>query len=114
MKKSIREALEEASATLEYIQERYPDLTLQEKVDIGARLKAVAKACETVDKNIKVDITLKLKGKEGSVAGELFKAIRKWVDKRVFDGKAFKAAQPAMAEKYTTDGGNYEIRFEPR
>src|SRR5437773_2668084 len=99
MKRSIRESLEDSTAVMEYIVSKLPDLTLPEKVDVAARLKSISKHCEAIDKSVKEDIAAKLKGKDGTVLGELFKSVRKWIDKRVFDSKAFKEAEPALYEK---------------
>ena len=87
---------------------------MDEKVDICARLRAIAKNCETIDKLIKDDIKKKLRNKEGTVLGDVFKAALALVSTKRFDGAAFKEAHPDLYEKWSATTDQMRITFEPR
>lgn len=114
MKKSIKEALEDASTVMEEILGKLPNMTLQEKVDVAARLKAVSKNAEKVDELVKKDIKSKLRDKAGTVLGETFKAVLALVPTSKFDQKAFKEAEPDTYDSYVKEDDQPRITFEPR
>ncbi len=114
MKKSIKEALEDASAVMEEIKGKLGAMTLQEKVDVAARLKAVTKTAEAVDKAVKDEIKAKLKDKEGTVLGEVFKAVLKLVPTDRLNQKKLKENEPAIVEEYTETEDQQRITFEVR
>jgi hypothetical protein len=114
MKKSIKEALEDASAVMEEIKGKLPTMTLQEKVDVAARLKGVAKHAEAIDKAVKEDIKAKLKSKPGTVLGEVFKAILALVPTDRLNQKALKEEEPEIVARFTETEDQQRITFEPR
>ncbi len=116
MKKSVNEDLIAASDALEHLTKLYGEekLTLPEKVDAAARLNAVAKMIEKLDEGFKADFAKNLKGKEGTVLGETFKAERNWVPAERFDQKAFKEKEPNEYEAYLYDASTYRVTFKPR
>lgn len=61
---------------LEHLTNTLIKLTLTEKVDICAHARAIEKAAKVIDDAIKAEIKLKLKGRDGTVNGELFRAVR--------------------------------------
>lgn len=114
MKKSIKEALEDASAVMEEIEGKLPNMTLTEKVDVAARLKAATKRAEIIDRTVKKDIEDKLKGKAGIVNGELFKAVRTLVATARLDQKALKEEEPEIVARFTVNDVQGRISFEVR
>ena len=86
-----------------------PDL-----IDLAARLKPAAKACEAIDKHVKEMVKAKLKHKEGNRLGGMFKAILKLVPtKRLNQGK-LKADDPELYEAYCEDEEQERVTFEVR
>jgi len=114
MNKAIKDDLVDASDATEHLLKRLPDLSFEDKVDIGARLRAVAKNCAAIDEAIKDEIKKKLKHKQGSVFGDLFKANLALVETRRFEQSQFKQAQPDLYDKYCVDQTQERITFEPR
>jgi predicted phage-related endonuclease len=114
MNKAIATDLVDASDVTEHILKRLPDLSLDEKVDIAARLRAVVKNCMAIDEVVKAEIKKKLKGKEGVVLGDVFKAnVKKMISQRL-DQKALKNDHLDLYEKYCVDQTTWPVTFEPR
>lgn len=74
MNKATEIDLADAMDAIENLGKRFPAMSLQDQIDIAARLKGVAKTCKTIDDAVKDEIKAKRKGKEGYVIGVLFKA----------------------------------------
>lgn len=89
-------------------------LSQPEMIDIAARLKPVAKHCETFDKAVKAMVKNKLNNKEGSMLGTLFKAVLKIIPTSRFSQADFKAEKPAMYEKFMKENDEERITFELR
>jgi predicted phage-related endonuclease len=89
-------------------------MSLEDKVDLGARLRAVVKNCSTIDEIIKSEIKKKLRDKAGTILGDLFKANLVLVPTTRFDSKVFKEAHPDLYEKYSTTDDQKRVLFEPR
>jgi hypothetical protein len=85
-----------------------------DKIDLAARLKPIAKACETIDKDVKKLVKEKRNGKEGSVLGVLFKAVLSKVPTHRFNQAAFKEDHPKYFEQYNEDVTDERITFELR
>src|SRR5690242_11752312 len=100
MNKKIAIDLVDASEATEHLMRQLDDLTLNDKVDIAARLRAVVKNCSAIDEIIKAEIKKKLKNKDGTVLGEIFKANLNYNDVSRFDTKGFKEAHPDLYEKW--------------
>lgn len=114
MNKTLERDITDASDATEHLLKRLPECSMDEKVDICARLRAIAKNCETIDKLIKDDIKKKLRNKEGTVLGDIFKAALALVPTTRFDGPAFKEAHPDLYEKWSKTSDQQRITFEPR
>ena len=114
MNKSLKNDLIDASDATEHLMKRLPDLTFEDKVDIAARLRAVVKNCEAIDKAIKDDIKKRLKHKNGVVLGDLFKAVLTVVPTVRFNTTNFKTDQPVLYNSYCEEQDQERITFEPR
>lgn len=114
MRKSLDDNLTVASAAMEEIVTLLSKMKMDEKVDVCARIRAIAKHCETLDKAIKKDIKAELKDKPGTVNGKLFKALLSDVPVDRFDGTLFKEKNPVIYAKYTYTSDEKRVNFEPR
>ena len=114
MNKSIKDDLLDASDATEHLLKRLPDLSLEDQVDIAARLRAVVKNCGAIDEVIKSNIKKKLREKDGTVLGDLFKATLAVITQKRFDSATFKADQPETYDKYCVDQEQRRVTFEPR
>ena len=114
MKKSIETDLADLTAILENFVSSLGSLSQVEKIDVAARLKPVAKACKQLDDEVKELVKVKLKHKEGTVVGVLFKAVLKLVDTKRLDQKALKEAEPELVEEYMKDATDERVTFELR
>jgi hypothetical protein len=112
--KTLEDDLIVSSDALEHLKKRLPDMSMIDKVDIAARLRAVVKSAGEIDKAIKDDIKKKLKGKNGTVLGDVFKALLTVVSSQRFDVTAFKAAEPDLYQAYLNNQEAERITFEPR
>jgi len=112
MRRSIRESLEDVSLLMEQLEAKLTELTLKEKVDVGARVRAIAKHCESIDESIKT--ALKARKDQGTVLGEVFKAIISWVPTTRFQQKEFEKADPKTYSKFLKSADQQRITFEPR
>lgn len=61
---------------LDWLEAAMQRLTLQQKIDLGARIRAIKARAEAIDEMVKADINKKLHGKDGVVRGILFSALR--------------------------------------
>ena len=114
MNKTIEDDLIVSSDALEHLMKRLPDLPMADKVDICARLRGVVKNAELIDKAIKDEIKKKLKGKEGTVLGDIFKASLALVISERFNNKAFKEAEPDLYQQYLDKSESQRVTFETR
>jgi len=111
---SVKNDLSDASESLEHLLKKYDDLSMVEKVDVGARVNAIAKNASALVEKVKEDIKARRKGKEGSVNGEIFKAVLKLVSTTRLDQKALKDELPDTHAEYNKDVTDTRINFEPR
>ena len=114
MNKALERDMMDASDATEHLLKRLPEMSMDEKIDVAARLRAIAKNCESIDKLIKDEITQKLKGKPGTVMGDVFKASLAMIPTTRFDQTAFKGAHPDLYDKWTVTKDQQRITFEPR
>lgn len=111
---SVRRDLENVADDLEHLLSTLPRLTREEKVDVAARIRAVAKSAKQIDDIIKADIKEWRKGKKGTVLGEIFKAVLSLVPTTRLDQKALEAEQPKIFAQYLRTSDQVRVTFEPR
>lgn len=111
---SVKHDLEDVSDAMEHLKAQLPRLTREESVDVAARVRAIAKTAEEIDKAIKAVIKTWRKGKEGTVLGEVFKAVLKLIPTTRFNSKALEAAEPKVYAKYLETDDVTRITFEAR
>src|SRR5258706_4475336 len=114
MNKTLERSVVEASDATELVLKRLADMPLDEQVDVAARLRGVVKNCASIDKAIKDNIKKKLKSKNGTVLGDLFKALLAYTDVTRFQTNAFKEAHPDLYEKWCETTSEGRITFEVR
>ena len=83
---------------MEHLVRNLPKLTREERVDVAARTRAIAKHCDELDKAVKAEIKEARKGKEGYVKGEQFKAKLTLVPVHRFDQSTFKQERAELFE----------------
>ena len=115
MKPSIEIDLGDMVDILEGFAKRIETMALKDQIDLAARLKPVAKHCETIDKYVKDEVIKpKLKHAEGVLKGDLFQATLKIVPIDRLDQKKLKEVQPSIYEKYIRHDNDERISFELR
>lgn len=114
MKPSHERDLLDLSTILESFSTRLSAMPEADLIDLAARLKPVAKMVKEIDDYVKAGIKDKLKGKEGSRLGNMFKACLKLVSVEQFQQKAFKEAKPALAAQFTETCIQERITYELR
>lgn len=114
MLKSIKQDLEDACDAFDHLRANFERLTREEQVDVGARLRAAAKAIEAMDDQIKTNIKAWRKNKPGIINGENFKAVLAAIDVNRLDQKAFKIGSPTVYAQYLRADTDLRITFEPK
>lgn len=115
MKKSLKRDITELSVIAETLVGKLPTMSLEEKVELNARMRAVTTNLKAFDDNTKAAIEKKHGPKyTGDILGEDFKGIRAYVPSERFDAKAFKEAEPIKYEKYLVDASYYRIDYKLR
>jgi hypothetical protein len=114
MRPSVDDNLLAASDALEALLMIFPKLKMAEKVDLGARLRAIVKNAGKLDDQIKDDIKERRADKPGTVLGEVFKAILTEVPFPRCDVKALQKEMPKIYADYVVDGSQKRITYEPR
>jgi len=112
--KQVERDLSDLTIIMEDFVANLPKLTEPEKIDLAARIKPVAKACESIDKHVKDLIKEKLKHKEGTRLGVLFKAMLKLVPTHRLNQKALKENEPEVFDEYNEDVTDERVTFELR
>lgn len=105
--KDITEILEKYKSNLDAL----PEAKL---IDLAARLKPVAKHCETIDTYVKDMVKDRLNRSPGSRKGNLFQAILKLVPYSRLMQKELKEAHPRIAANFTDEGTEPRITYELR
>lgn len=114
MNRAVKIDLADACDALESLTARYDKMALTDKVDMGAKLRALLKSAEKLDKLVKADIEEARKGKEGTTLGEIFKAVLKFVPVTRLDSKLLKEKDIKTWAKYSRDDTDHRITYEPR
>lgn len=116
MKKSIANDLNDLTIILESLHEKLDKGTISEAelIDVAARLKPIAKHCNVIDEACKAYVKDKRKGIEGTVMGELFKAVLKIVPTKRLDQKALKENEPKIHAEYNMDVEDERVTYELR
>ena len=111
---SVKNDLSDATESLEHLLKKYADLTMPEKVDVGARVNAIKKNADKLVELVKDDVKARRKGKEGEVKGELFVAKLDLVDTKRLDQKALKEERPEIHAEYNKDVTDERVTFAVR
>ncbi len=114
MKKALDQDLIDASDALEHLVKQYDKMTLEEKVDIGARLKGICNNAEKLRKQIGDAMKERVKQKEGTVLGDVFKAVIKLVPIDRLNQTALKEEKPAIYNAYLRNDTDVRVTYEPR
>jgi predicted phage-related endonuclease len=92
----------------------YERMSDHERIDLAAHLKPVAKACKTIDEQVKDMVKGVRKGKEGTVYGKVFKAVLSLVPTTRLDQKGLKENEPDIYAEYNKGATDQKITFELR
>lgn len=114
MLKVVRTDLENVCDDLEHLQAQLPRLTLKEKVDVCARLRAACKTIKAMDEEITAEMKKLRRGKAGYVIGEVFKAFVNICPTTRLDQTALKLDLPDLFNKYTKTDDVVRVTFEAR
>jgi len=114
MKKVQERDLDTLTAILEDFVDDLDSMMEGDLIDLAARLKPTAKACEAIDKHVKDMVKLKLKHKEGNRIGKMFRAVLTLVPVERFKQKELKEDDLITYSKYTRDDVDERVTFELR
>lgn len=114
MKPSIELDLGDMVDILEGFTKKLENMPLKDKIDLAARLKPVAKHCETIDKAVKTEVKGKLKHAEGVLKGDLFKATLTLVPIDRFEQKKLKEEKPTIYNQFVRNDVDERVSFELR
>lgn len=114
MNKATKNDLEDMSAILEALVKRLPKLSLEDQVDVCARIRAVSKHANIIDAFVKDVIKRQTKGKPGTVPGDVWKANVSLVPTRRLDQTMLKVEYPEIHAECTKVTEDLRILFEPR
>lgn len=114
MKKAIANDLTDLTIILENFINSLQGMSQADKIDVAARLKPIAKACKTIDDDVKEMVKVKLKHKEGTVTGELFKAVLALVPTKRLNQKLLKENEPEIHDEYNEEVVDERVTFELR
>lgn len=112
MRKSVELDLADLGEIFGDLVKKLDKMNMAEKVDLAARLKPVAKHCEAIDKAVKDEIKDLLDHEEGSVAGEVFKAVLKIIPVDRLNQSALKEGSPTVYAKYVRHDEDERINYE--
>lgn len=114
MRKSIKADLEDLCDAAEHVKESLARLIIEETVDVGARIRALAKIAKAIDELTNEAITSRLHKKDGIVKGESFRAIRATHNMSIFDLKRFEVEEPTLAARFRKTNPVARITYEAR
>lgn len=106
--------LEDLKLIMEGFVAKFSKMPEADKVDLAARLKPIEKSCLAIDKEMKAYVKTKLKHKEGTLLGTLFKAVLKLVPTKRLNQSALKENEPEIHEEYNEDVTDERVTFELR
>lgn len=114
MRKSTDTDLKDLGDILEGITLKLTKMPEAELIDVAARLKPVAKHCKVIDDFVKAHVKKKLKGKAGSVLGDIFKAVLSLVPTARLNQKLLKEEEPETHAAYNESVTDEKITFVVR
>lgn len=119
MNTATKNDLEDMAFILEGLVKRLPKLKLQDQIDVGARIRAVAKHAETIKDYVKDEISKKAKdkaevGKPYHVKGEAWAAVVSLVPTTRLDQTMLKVEYPDIHAECSKSKPEQRINFEPR
>ena len=126
MRNSVKLDIEDTVDALEDILKKLSKMSLGEKVDLGARLRGIAKNVDAIDKEIKKDLRAELEpkilaeriqnpeAKDASYKGETFKGTFALNPVNRLDQQALKAEKPKIYEAYLKETEEGRVTFSPR
>ena len=114
MKKSVNQDLLDASDALESLIASVEKMSLADKVDVGARIRAIKKNADDLDRTLSSELKDHLDHKEGVVMGGTFKATNKLVPVSRCNVTALKEADLKTYNRYLEDDTQERISYEPR
>ena len=103
MNKANNTDLGDLTDIMEGFVKKLPNMTEADQIDLAARLKPIAKACNLIDESVKKSIKERLRHKEGQSLGTLFKAVLKLVPTKRLDQKALREEEPEIFDLYNKD-----------
>lgn len=114
MNKATEVDLTDAMDAIESLGKRFSKMSLENQIDIAARLKGVAKTCKAIDEATKDAVKSQRKGKAGYVFGVLFKCYLNLVPVTRLDQEKLELEYPdayANCQKKSVDKRvTYEVR----
>lgn len=114
MKPSIEIDFGDLVDILEGFVKKLPTMLLKDQIDLAARLKPVAKHCETIDEHVKGTVKVKLKHEEGALKGDLFKAELTIVTVERLDQKKLKEEKPTVHAQFVRTYHDERVSFKLR
>jgi len=106
-----RELLKGISLSLEKLRAIVPKLNLQATVDVGARISAIERITEAMDKAIRDEVESFRRKKPGEVLGSEFKAHLSYCTVARLDQKALKEEEPEIHAEYCKTSKERRIRY---
>lgn len=106
--------LDDMTDAMESLQKQLHKMTQEVKVDVAARLRSLTKTAEVIDAFIKEDLKSSLKGKPGTVVGEMFRANVAYVATTRLNQKKLELEQPKTYAKYLETKDQARVTFEVR
>lgn len=114
MNKATEMDLTTLSEIFEDFAKKFDKMKLSDQVDLAARLKPVAKACEDIDKKMKVIVRDILKDEEGNVPGKIFKAVLTHVPIDRLEQKELKLERPKIYEQYLRHDVDKRVTYKTK
>jgi hypothetical protein len=114
MNKQVEVDLTDLTAILESFVKKLPNMSEQDKIDLAARIKPVAKHCAAIDDAVKMMVREKLHHKAGTRLGTLFKAVLKIVEVDRLDQKLLKEERPNIHLEYVKTCADERVSYELR
>ncbi len=106
--------LDVAVKALESVMDNYLKLTLQQRIDLGARARAIKARAEAIDHWVKDDINKKLNAKDGAVRGVMFSAERTTHQVTRVDQQYLEMNHPRVYRKCLKTTNEARIIFQAR
>jgi predicted phage-related endonuclease len=114
MQKWIDTDLKDISDALEDLKAVLPKLSIEDKIDLAARIGSARKSCEEIDEVVKTEVKRLRKGKVGYVVGELWKAFVNIFPQAHIDSAKLKLEYPAVYQKCLKQIQIQRVTYEAR